>query len=82
MGTRLPPWVVDNDVSVRREVEFYRTMTVSERAQHMAAACRGAARMLASRADRERVLAWVDPLPERTKEALKRLRAQARGRSK
>ncbi len=75
-----PRWAVKNDDSIRSEVEPYRGMTQEERARDLRRACRAAVRLLAARPDRERVLAHVDPLPESSRRALARLRAQASGR--
>jgi hypothetical protein len=77
--TRVPPWAVDDAVSVRREAAPYRELAPEARAALMAAACRAAARLLASRVDRGRVLAYRDPLPESTRRAVVRLREQAAG---
>lgn len=78
MPRALPGWVTSNEESVRREAAPYAGMAPEERASHLAAACRAAAKLLASRADRERVLALEDPLPESSLRALERLRAVAR----
>jgi hypothetical protein len=72
--TRLPPWVVDNRTAVAREAAPYRAMSPDDRLQATAVACRSAARQLRSRRDRERLLAYCDPLPESTIATLKRLR--------
>jgi len=71
----LPKWVVDNRTAVAREAEPYRRATPADRARDMAMACRAAARQLASRADRQRILDHRDPLPDSTITALRRLRA-------
>jgi hypothetical protein len=73
---RLPAWSQDNAASVRREAEPYRQMSREERLRHLAAACRTAARLLRSRPDAERVLRYVDPLPDSSRRALERLRQQ------
>ncbi|MFZ5476734.1 MAG: hypothetical protein ACOZNI_08165 [Myxococcota bacterium] len=75
MLASLPAWVTSNEASVRREAEAYREMTVEEHARLRAAACAMAARQIALRADAARVLAWEDPLPASSIEALRRLRA-------
>ena len=77
---RLPGWIVDDATAVRREALPYRELSFEERARHTAMACRGAARQLAARADRERLLAYRDPLPESTVQALARLQSQRRER--
>ena len=76
----LPKWVISNRESVEREAAPYRGMTPSERARVLRAACRAASRQLAGRTDRERLLAYRDPLPESSVQGLKRLRARYRQR--
>ena len=75
---RLPGWVVDNRTSVEREAAPYRAMTAEERWRATAAACRSAARQLANRPDRERLLDYRDPLPDSSVAALRRLRQTRR----
>ncbi len=75
---RLPKWVVDNRTAVEREAAPYRTLTPEERWRATAAACRSAARQLAFRDDRARILAYRDTLPESSQAVLRRLRAQRR----
>ena len=77
----LPQWVVDNRTAVSREAEAYRGLTPEERWRATAAACRAAARQLAQRADRERLVNYRDPLPESSVLVLRRLRAAARRRT-
>jgi hypothetical protein len=72
---RLPKWVVDNRTSVEREAAPYRMLTPEERWRAPSAACRSAARQLAARPDRQRILDYRDPLPESTIALLCRLRA-------
>jgi len=79
MAGKPPAWVVSNRESVRREAAPYRGMDLEQRATHLAMAVRAGARLLASRADRDRVLRMRDPLPRSTVAALTRLRIQARG---
>lgn len=82
MGERLeklPGWVVDDRASVLREVAPYRAMTPRERLELLRAACASALPLLALNKNRERVLAWRDPLPASTQRALARLREQLRG---
>jgi len=74
---QLPKWVVDDRTSIEREAAPWRERSAEERARATAAACRAAARQLANRPDRERLLAYRDPLPESTIAALRRLRATA-----
>jgi hypothetical protein len=71
---RLPKWVVDNRTSVAREAAPYRGLTPEQRLRDTAIACRGAARQLAARSDRQRVLDYRDPLPASSVAALQRLR--------
>lgn len=79
--SKLPGWVVDNRTAVAREAVAYRDMTPEQHWQATAAACRAAARQLAHRSDRERLLAYRDPLPESSVAVLRRLRAAARRRA-
>ena len=74
----LPKWVVDNQTAIEREAAPWRGRTPAEHIRATAAACRAAARQLAQRTDRQRLLAFRDPLPESTIVALARLRANAR----
>jgi len=78
----LPKWVVDNRTAVAQEAAPYRNLTTEERWRATAAACRAAAKQLALRPDRERLLAYRDPLPQSTIDALRRLRASAAHRAK
>lgn len=78
---RLPRWATDNHASVEREAAPYRDMTEVERFEQTASACRTAAVLLESRADRDVVLGYRDPLPKSTVQALARLREQYRRRS-
>lgn len=77
---RLPKWVVDNATAVAREAEPYRDLTPEQRLRATAAACRAAARQLAARSDRRRLLDCRDPLPEDSVLLLRGLRAAYRGR--
>ena len=74
----LPPWVVENAESVRREAARYRAMTPAERARDLQAACKGAMQLLAGRPARAAILARLDALPASSKAILARLRSQAR----
>jgi hypothetical protein len=76
--TQLPKWVVDNRTSVARETARYRDMTDDDRWRATAAACRAAARQLATRPDRDRILDYRDPLPPESTALLARLRAAYR----
>jgi hypothetical protein len=71
---KLPSWVVDDETSVRREVAEWVGTTAAER-WRLAVLCSRDA-MWAARAsgNRQRVLDWVDPLPETSIAALARLR--------
>ena len=69
-----PPFDFTDQLTLEQEVAPYRAMSVEERGQLLAAACRASARMLRSRPDRERVLSLRDPVPESTRLALVRLR--------
>ncbi|MFN8544939.1 MAG: hypothetical protein U0807_12165 [Candidatus Binatia bacterium] len=71
---KLPAWAVDNRIAVAREAAPYRGLSTDERLRLTALACRGAARQLAGRADRRRLLDHRDPLPPSTVAALARLR--------
>jgi len=77
---RLPNWVVDNATAVAREAEPYRDMTPEQHFRATAAACRAAARQLAQRPDRRRLLDYRDPLPDDSIRLLRRMRAAYRGR--
>ena len=72
----LPGWVIDDRESVEREAEPYRHMSPQQRLRLLAAACRGAARLLRLRHDQESVLQQQDPLPESSLRALERLRRE------
>jgi hypothetical protein len=73
---KLPAWAVDNQTAVAREAAPYRGLSPTERLRLTAIACRGAARQLAARADRDRLLDHRDPLPASTVSALERLRRE------
>lgn len=62
---------------VEREVAKFRAAAGQEKWRLMQAACRAAAKVLATRSDAQRVLAFADPLPERSRQILAELRAQA-----
>ena len=76
----LPGWIVDNREAVAREAAPYRGLGAEERFRLLASACRTAAHQLANRPDRERILAWRDPLPASSQAILARLREQGRAR--
>jgi hypothetical protein len=71
--TKLPAWVVPNDISVEQEVAEFRDMPIAEKARIRAGLSRSLARMLAQRGD-PTLYDASDPLPESTIAALKRLR--------
>jgi hypothetical protein len=73
MANGLPGWVVDNAESVRREAARYRGMSAEEKLALVASACRTAAALLDASPNRERALAYVDPLPKSSAEAIQRL---------
>lgn len=81
MAALLPGWVIDDRESVRREARPYRDMGDQQRLSLLAAACRGAARILRARDDRDRALEYIDPLPDSSIAALKRLREKATSRT-
>ena len=73
---KLPGWVVDERTSVLQEVAPYIDASPSERLAATRACCRAAMNLLRYHSDPARALAWVDPLPEKSKTALARLRAR------
>lgn len=70
----LPKWVISNRESVEREAAPYRGLSPEERFRSTAAACRSAARQLRSRPDRERLLAYQDPLSDESVATFRKLR--------
>lgn len=78
MATLLPGWIVDDRESVRREALPYRDMNDQQRLALLAAACRGAARLLRARDDRDRALEYIDPLPDSSIRALMKLREETK----
>ncbi|MEY4508421.1 MAG: hypothetical protein RLZZ450_543 [Pseudomonadota bacterium] len=74
----LPKWAVDNATSLRREAAPYLALEPEQRALELRAVCRSAARLLRARGDAERILNLVEPLPESSRQALRRLREQKR----
>ncbi len=71
---------IDPVEDVREEAGAHAGMTPEERGRLVAAACRGAAALLAARPDAERALAWRDPLPASSTRVLARLRAEWRAK--
>ncbi|HEX5656017.1 MAG TPA: hypothetical protein VFX59_02435 [Polyangiales bacterium] len=76
----LPKWVVSNEVSLEREAADYIHLTPSQRAVLVDVLCCDAQRLLAARPDRERALAYRDPLPASSVQLLARLRAEWRAK--
>jgi hypothetical protein len=76
----LPPWATADRASIERQAARYRSLTPEERARELAAVCRAAARLVASRPDRAEILAHRDELPESSRRALARLREEYRSR--
>ena len=74
----LPKWVTENRTAVLEEAAPYRNLSSIEREEIIRKVMRVGARQLASRADRERLLAWSDPLPKSSVEAMERLRREYR----
>lgn len=73
--SKLPGWVVDDETSVRAEVEAWVDATAAQRWEATRRCARAAAAMLRFHRDRTRALEWVDPLPASTIQALARLRS-------
>jgi hypothetical protein len=76
----LPKWVTDNRTAVLDEAAPYVDMTDEQRFEILRSVCRVGARQLADHADRDRVLAWRDPLPRSSVELLRRLQREYRER--
>jgi hypothetical protein len=76
---QLPAWVVPNDVSVENEVAEYRDMPPEQKLRFSRSLCREAALIIASRPDAARLWEWIDPLPQSTVAALRRLGMRAPG---
>jgi hypothetical protein len=77
MPIQLPPSLDRSIHTVEREVERMRSLTPEQRLEIVAKVCRAAALQLAMHPRREAVLASRDPIPESTRIALRRLRAEA-----
>jgi hypothetical protein len=71
--TKLPSWIVPNDVSVEREVAPYRAMPIEDKLRLVREACQMAGRFARSHPNPSLVYEWVDPQPESTVAALRRL---------
>lgn len=76
MIEKLPGWVVDDSTSVKEEVEPYRTASPEELWRHTEDCAKDAMWAVRASPFPERVLAYVDPLPESTVRALARLRSR------
>jgi hypothetical protein len=74
---KLPGWVIDDDASVMEEVAEWRDLSKAELWRLAVLCSRDAIWAVRASADPERVLAYEDPLPESTLEALARLRREA-----
>ena len=72
----LPGWVVDEDASIRVEVEPYLAMSPAELWEATRACARAAVWALGFHERPEEALAHVDPLPASTEAALARLRSR------
>lgn len=80
-ASRLPRWVISNELSVWRETAQSRNQTPEERWQDVVGACDSVKFYWAIPGYPERIKAAVDPLPESSRVALARLRdAYRRGR--
>ncbi len=77
MIEKLPGWIVDEVSSVRSEVEPYRNASPAELWRHTEDCAKDAMWAVRASPFPERVLAYVDPLPESTLRALARLRRRA-----
>ena len=80
MAKTLPKWVLTNEQSVWREVERYRKMTPSERAELLFAVCRDAETLAKVGGREEFCHQWRDPLPESSVRLMARLRAEYRAK--
>lgn len=76
-----PGWVIDNVESVLREAARYRGMPPAEKIELVASACRTAALMLEASPNRDRALAYQEPLPRSSEAALQRLMQERRARN-
>ncbi len=75
------PWSqIDPIEDVLDEAADYVALTPEERGRLVAAACRGAAALLAARPDAQAALEWRDPLPASSERILSRLRAEWRAK--
>lgn len=82
MANLPPKWVLTNEQSVWREVERYRKMTPSERAELLFAVCRDAETLARVGGREEFCHRWQDPLPESSVQLLARLREAYRAKQR
>jgi uncharacterized damage-inducible protein DinB len=71
---KLPGWVIDDDASVREEVAEWKGLSPAERWKLAHLCARDAIWAARISGDLQRILDYVDPLPESTVTALERLR--------
>lgn len=76
----LPKWVKDNRTAVLEEAAPYVGMSREARVEITRQVMRVAAKQIAAHSERDRVLAWHDPLPKSSTELLARLRSDYRYR--
>ena len=77
MAFELPGWVTDDVTSVRREVAEWKGTTPAERWRLAVICSRDALWALKASGQAPRILGHVDPLPQSTVLALRRLQRQA-----
>ena len=73
---KLPPSLDKARHTLAEEVAWAKGLTTEQRLAVLDAVCRSTIYMLAVNAKRDRVLTLRDPVPESTKRAMNRLRAQ------
>jgi hypothetical protein len=78
---KLPKWLADNRSAVLWEVADAAAQSPQQRFEALRRACATGAELLRLNPHPQRVLDWVDPLPESSRAALARLRAEHRQRS-
>jgi hypothetical protein len=78
---KLPKWLADNRTALRWEVAAAAKQDPQQRFATLRRACATGMKLLKLNRDPEQVLKWVDPLPESSRAALARLRAEYRRRS-
>jgi hypothetical protein len=76
MRITLPPSLDRQRHTLDEEVAWARSLTLEQRLEAVASACRSAAALLAMNPRREQVLALREPVPESTRELFRRLRSQ------